>query len=98
MILINNVETATAMLNGKGSIYSDRPPSHFLGHLVGWEESLIMLNDGPQLREQRRLFIQALGTKTLIEPYIGMTETRSRNFLKKLMEDPAQRIDHFVRM
>jgi hypothetical protein len=94
MIVLNSVEVASQLLHEKNTIYSDRPHMPFLGDIVGWGESMVMLDDGPQLREQRRLFLRGIGTKAGLDRFIPMEETKSRVFARQILNEPSSFIQH----
>jgi cytochrome P450 len=88
------------MLQGKGAIYSDRASRYFTNELVGWKENMGHLNDGPTLRERRRLLNKGLGTKEALEKFQGTIEEHTRAFLRRLVEDTTPggaTITHHVR-
>jgi cytochrome P450 len=87
--MINSAEIATDLLNRKGSIYSDRPHMHFLNETIGWRDSFVMMNDGPELKEQRRLFAQAIGTKTALERFAPILDAQTSIFIQRILADPA---------
>lgn len=86
VIVVNSHAMATAILQDKSAKYSDRPSSHFVSHMVGWESGMIMLSDGAELNEQRRLFARVLGTRKTIQLFDARIETRVTQFVKRLME------------
>lgn len=88
IIVVSSHAMATALLQDKSANYSDRPSQHFVGRMVGWESCIVMLPDGAELNEQRRLFMPALGTRKAIQLFEARTEARIAQFVKRLIEAP----------
>jgi cytochrome P450 len=89
LIILNSLDVATDMLNRKGVTYSDRPISHFMGELVGWKDVMTNLNDGPQLREQRRLFAQTFGSRAALTVFEPTLEGHTRNCIREILQSPV---------
>jgi cytochrome P450 len=85
MIIINSVETASELLEDRGSNYSDRMSQYFIAELVGWKDGMLYLNDGPEFREHRRLFARTIGSKATLEEFEPMIRLRTRHFLRQLL-------------
>jgi cytochrome P450 len=99
IIVLNSVETALALLNGKGAICSDRTPLYFVGELVGWKHSTPMLNDGPELKAHRRLLEQELGSKNALERLAPVMQAQTRKFLRNILDEPSSdMLYHHIRM
>jgi cytochrome P450 len=86
--VINSPDLASDILHKKGAIYSDRSTPHFLVYLVGWKDTTIFLEDGPQLREHRRMIAQTLGTKAALKRFVPAAQIHTKNFLRQLRDDP----------
>jgi cytochrome P450 len=86
--VLNSIEDVSRLLEDKGAIYSHRPRVPFASEIVGWGEMLVMLPDGPQLKEQRRLCAQFMGTRTLLDGFVPVIEGETRKFAKKLLDEP----------
>jgi cytochrome P450 len=86
IIVLNSIEAATSVLDNKGAIYSDRPSAYFIGTMVGFSEGTTLLNEGPRLKEQRKLFSQWLGNKSTFEHFIPTIEARIRRCLCQLID------------
>ncbi|KAI0086254.1 cytochrome P450 [Irpex rosettiformis] len=85
VIILNSARQATAMLDKRSSIYSDRPVSPMGGELVGLKDTLIMAPYGPQSREHRRYIRQSIGSKTPMERHHAVIIGENREFLKRLL-------------
>jgi cytochrome P450 len=84
MIILNSFEALSEVMLQKGATCSDRPHLHFLNEIVGWRDSMVMLQDGPHLKEQRRLFVQAIGTKAALQRFASIQEERTTLFLSHI--------------
>jgi cytochrome P450 len=89
MIVLNTYEAAMSMLNRKGTIYSDRPSLYFVAEMIGWKESTTLSNQGPRWKEHRRMFAQQLGSQGAVERFTPMLESRTREFIRQVMDDPS---------
>jgi cytochrome P450 len=88
VLILNSAEVASNLLERKGKMYSDRHSLYFVNELVGYRESFILMNDGPELRQSRRLCLQALAPRVISDRFAPMMETRTRQFLLKLLDTP----------
>jgi hypothetical protein len=96
IVVVNTYAMATSMLQQKAGIYSDRPKLHFLSNLIGWKNSATLLDDGPQLKDSRRLFSQEIGTKVALERFTALMEVQSCQLVERILDDlnPAQLRNH----
>lgn len=76
IIVVSSHATASALIQTKAGLYSDRPPQHFLGNMVGRGPSMVMLPDGTEFSEQRRMFSRVLGTRKAIDVFTLRMEKR----------------------
>jgi cytochrome P450 len=49
---------------------------------------LVMLRDGPQLKEQRRLCAQVMGSKVTLNAFTPVVERETRTFVRRLLDEP----------
>jgi hypothetical protein len=94
MVILNSAEVVIAMLDKKGSIYSDRPVMQMGGELVGWKNSLVLQRYGERLRGYRRLFYKVIGTDQSMSEYYPVEEIETHKFIKRLLETPQDLADH----
>jgi hypothetical protein len=88
-IILNTPEIAIDMLQHKGQIYSDRPLLHFAMELVGWRDNPTFMEEGPRLKESRRLIIKELGPRGLLKKLVPTTKRETKNFLCRVLDDPS---------
>lgn len=86
LIIVNSAEKAISMLQRTN--YSGRPPAFFVTEMVGWKHMITWLNDGPRLKASHRLFKQTLGTSSLTQTFAPMTQAKTQEFVRKILEDP----------
>ncbi|KAI0054293.1 cytochrome P450, partial [Artomyces pyxidatus] len=89
LIIVNDVKTATAMLEKKGALYSDRPVLEMCGELAGWKEILILQQaHASRFKEMRRSIHRVIGTPAAVSRFHALFETETRGFLKRMLGDP----------
>jgi hypothetical protein len=98
MFVINSVEVANHLLQVKGANYSDRPSSYLHGYLIGWTNMMVLMNEGPQLRNSRRQLIQGIGGKVLPAHFTNIIDKKVHNFLNQLLDEnePGNSLDGHV--
>jgi cytochrome P450 len=89
VMVINSVEVASSLLVQKAQSYSNRPPIVFGGELVGWNDFMSFLEDGPRLKEQRRLVAQEMGAKAVLERFTPMMEAKTREFICSVLDESS---------
>jgi cytochrome P450 len=87
MVVLNTVEAATQVLQGKAHNYSDRAPIYSVGELVGWDRTAFMMNDGVELKESRRQLAQEIGSRAASARFEDMICERVRRLLIRLLND-----------
>jgi cytochrome P450 len=93
IVALHSVDIGMELLQGKGSIYSDRPTLYVAGELVGMSETTFLLDDGPKLKESRRWFTQEIGSKQALARFEPMVQTRTKRFIKQLLADSGMQTD-----
>ncbi|KAI0069230.1 cytochrome P450 [Artomyces pyxidatus] len=89
VIILSDVKTATAMLEKKGSFYSDRPVLEMCGELAGWKEILpLQQAHGPRFKEMRRSIHRLIGTPAAVARFHELFEAQTRGFLRRMLTDP----------
>ncbi|KAI0069255.1 cytochrome P450 [Artomyces pyxidatus] len=97
IVVLNSLQTATEMLDGKSSIYSDRPSLVMAGPLAGWSNILHLTPYGDTFRQRRKMLHQFMGTRTIVERYYPVEELETRRFLLRLLENPEDFAAHIRR-
>jgi len=88
MVILNSLDSALALLDRKGQIYSDRPQFHFGGELVGWNLSLPLSCQGDRHKELRRMLLREIGTRNSLEQFIPMEEAETARFIRRVIDEP----------
>ncbi|KAJ8472424.1 hypothetical protein ONZ45_g16660 [Pleurotus djamor] len=96
LVFLNTYETASELLDKKGSIYSDKPFLVMVCELCGCENMVAFTPYGDQSRRQRKLLHRAFGLQA-IPKYHGLIEVGTRSFLQRLVKDPSDWINHVKR-
>ncbi|GLB42628.1 putative cytochrome p450 [Lyophyllum shimeji] len=100
-IILSSYKAATELLDGRGLVYSGRPPAMMAGELVGWNTGL-GYNPGPpdaRFREFRRFFHNCIGPRQFVENREDSAlrkalEEENLRFLAKLLHSPDTFIEH----
>ena len=94
IIILNDARYAVDLFDKKGALYSDRPTLIMAGHVIGWDEGPGLCQMGERWTEYRRLFSQFMGTKAKVEPYDPVIQAETNVFLKNLLVDPQEWVEH----
>lgn len=100
-IILSSYKAAAELLDGRGLVYSGRPPAMMAGELVGWNKGL-GYNPGPpssRFREFRRFFNGFIGPRQFVENREDgvlrkALEAENLRFLAKLLNAPDRFIEH----
>ncbi|KAF8653668.1 hypothetical protein AX16_003819 [Volvariella volvacea WC 439] len=83
MIIINSSKTAIDMLDKRGAKYSDRP-SVPMCDLIGWQNTLVLLQYNERFKIFRKLFHRAIGSSAAINEFSKVEEAETHKFLQRL--------------
>ena len=87
VVILNSAKQASAMLDKKSAIYSDRPVLQMSAKLMGWDQITGLIPYGHQLREHRRYISHWIGSKGLVQKHQETLINENRKFLKKILAD-----------
>ncbi|KAF9067149.1 cytochrome P450 [Rhodocollybia butyracea] len=88
IIVLNDAQYATEMLDKKSRIYSDRPKLTMAGKLVGWDEGPALSQFGERRwSEYRRLLNQFMGTRSKIESFYDVLQQETDAYLENILND-----------
>ncbi|THU94381.1 cytochrome P450 [Dendrothele bispora CBS 962.96] len=87
LIFINSPAALSALLDGRGALYADKPHLTMVNDLCGCENMVAFTGYGPQSKRQRRLMNMAFST-TRIPAYHPLIERETHLFLKRLISIP----------
>lgn len=93
MIIINSARIMDE-LDKKGATYSDRPVLEMGGKLVGYDQTLVLIEYGTRFRTYRKHFSRYLGTPKTVEALHPLIDTESRKFLKRTLASSDGVMDH----
>ncbi|KAJ7578131.1 cytochrome P450 [Mycena floridula] len=96
IIVINSLDTAKEILNKRAALTSDRPVMAMTA-LTGWDFNFGLLGHTERWRQCRRLAHQAF-TGDAIAEYRPIQTAKTRDFLKALLEDPQNWMEHNRRL
>lgn len=93
-LILNTLESATELLEKRGSIYSHRPILVMLGQLMGLNRSMALFDNDDTFRQHRKLAHTALGHGP-IRRYHGLQERIALQLVSALLHQPADFLDLF---
>ncbi|KAJ7292764.1 cytochrome P450 [Mycena rebaudengoi] len=95
IIVLNEVKHATAMLDNRSRIYSNRPTLIMGGELVGWDKGPALIQFGKRWLDYRRLMAQFLGTRSRVDAAYGpILEKCNQEFLRSVLRNPTAWKEH----
>jgi cytochrome P450 len=83
MIIINSVAIMDDF-DKAGAIYSDRPVLQMGGELIGFNEILVLLRNGPRFRTYRKHFSRYFGSGKPIQDLQPILEQETCRFLLRV--------------
>ena len=93
MVIVNSARIMDE-LDKKGAIYSDRPVLEMGGKLVGYDQTLVLIEYGARFRTYRKHFLRYLGTPKAVEGLHPLIERESRRFLQRTLAAPDSLMSH----
>ncbi|KAJ2912527.1 hypothetical protein MD484_g7884, partial [Candolleomyces efflorescens] len=93
ILILSSYKRAMDLMEGRSSIYSDRPPNTMLLEHMGFDAIFGLLPYGPKWRRQRRIFHQHFDSK-VISRYHSAMSSASVSFAKDMLSTPERFADH----
>ncbi|KAJ7910500.1 cytochrome P450 [Mycena leptocephala] len=93
LVFLNSPEATMDLLDKKGSIYGDKPALVMAGELTGCDNMVAFTRYGDVSRRQRKLLNQAFGVQ-VIPSYHPLITTETHSFIRRLVADPSNYIEH----
>ena len=90
LIILNDPDDAVALLDKRGSNYSDRPSFTMGAGLVGWKEGMLFRQYDDQFKQSRRYVSHVMGSKNAVKSHHGLIELENRNFMRRVLETPKE--------
>lgn len=97
IVIVNDFDTAAALLDQRSAIYSDRPVLPMLTEHMGWNNTLGLSPYGDRFRRYRRLLHQFMGTRAAVEKYADLLNREAQVFLRHVVERPSDVQEHIRR-
>ncbi|KAJ7664491.1 cytochrome P450 [Mycena polygramma] len=94
LIVLSSVESTTALLEKRSSIYSDRARLPMLMELMGWDFNVAMMKYGDEWRAHRRLFNQKFTPKASVK-YQPQQLAATQELLRRFLQEPGDCMAHF---
>ncbi|KAI0635125.1 cytochrome P450 [Trametes polyzona] len=97
MLFLNSVGSTTDLLEKRGALYADRPPSTMILELCGCENIIAFARFGDAtFRRQHRLLHCAM-TPTSVQSYYHVMTTEVLRFLERMTQSPEHYMGHIRR-
>ncbi|KAL5363085.1 cytochrome P450 [Aspergillus floccosus] len=93
MIVLNDVQLATELLDKRSAIHSCRPKFQFAS-MAGWDQILGVVEYSDRFRDLRRALHQGIGSAKSISQYNSVQDVEVRRFLLRVLNDPECLINH----
>jgi len=97
MIILNDVDLASEILDKKGATCSDRPVLTMACELAGFKELTGFLMYGQRLKESRKYMHRAIGNQEPLRTFDSLFEAEVRKYLKATLRDPDDVREHIRR-
>ncbi|KAI1080356.1 cytochrome P450 [Whalleya microplaca] len=94
IVILNSAQLAFELLEKRSNIYSSRPKMTFLGEMVGWENSTVLLQQNDRWRASRKAMHSVIGLKTTLSRMNPIQEAEVHRFLLRVLEEPEDLIKH----
>ncbi|KAF5378259.1 hypothetical protein D9757_009142 [Collybiopsis confluens] len=92
MLILGSYRVANELLNKRGIIYSDRPPTPPMMDMAGFGDSLTVMGNNADYRLRRRLFEQHF-RYSVIHRHQPTQIRETHKLLRKYLESPASWLD-----
>jgi hypothetical protein len=94
IIIINDVQVATEILEKRSSLNSSRPRLVFANEMVGFGEFMVGPLPPNRFRAYRKAIHGALGTQRAVAQFDGLQDIEVRRFLLRVLEKPKDLFRH----
>ncbi|KAF8902856.1 cytochrome P450 [Mucidula mucida] len=93
IVILNSLKATNELMEKRSANYSDRPYSHMINDLMGWEFDLVFLGYSERWRKYRRLFHESFNQHA-VDAYYPVQIAATNLFLKNLMDSPQDHMNH----
>ncbi|KAJ7656514.1 putative monooxygenase [Mycena polygramma] len=90
-VILNSAKAAKALMDGRSSIYSDRPDL-VMAKLAGYGDSFLIQSYGHTSRQQRKIIAREFGPNTY-QKYCSLQECEARKLVLGVLNDPHSLAD-----
>ncbi|KLO04415.1 cytochrome P450 [Schizopora paradoxa] len=98
IVVLNDMDLVTELLDRKSSVFSDRPTMVFSGQMCGWDRALGMMHYGPRHKEIRKILHQFIGSGDAVARHHPIIEVEARRFLLRILRSPCKFADHIRKL
>ncbi|KAF9880651.1 cytochrome p450 oxidoreductase [Colletotrichum karsti] len=97
LVIINDLQLAFETLEKRSAKHSSRPKQVFAGEMIGWENSLALLQYNERFRAYRKSIAQIIGSKAVAAQYDNLQEAEAGHFLLHVLDNPKDLRNHIRR-
>ncbi|PFH48216.1 hypothetical protein AMATHDRAFT_76851 [Amanita thiersii Skay4041] len=94
IIIVNSVDIAHELMDKRGTNYSNRIVQVMGGRLVGFDKTLVLLQYGDRLQQERKLFHQLLGNPTSLGQFFPCLENEAKKLVRRIIKKPDGIYEH----
>ncbi|KAJ8126114.1 hypothetical protein O1611_g7525 [Lasiodiplodia mahajangana] len=93
IVIVHSAELVSELFDKKSAMYSARAQFQF-AKLIGWTNSLPIIQPDKMHRYQRKLARGIMGTPAAVAPYLPLQEVEVDRFLFRVLQTPELFLDH----
>jgi len=94
MIIINDTQVASDILEKRSSLNSSRLRLVFANEMVGWGDAIVGQVPSGRFRASRKAIHSVMGTKAAVAQFNSLQDTEVRRFLWRTLEKPKDLFQH----
>jgi hypothetical protein len=94
MVILGSLGATRDLLEKESIKYSNRPKSIVGGEIIGYEKTLPMLSYNEKMKQIRRMFTKAVGTRALLEDFMPLMSRTVQDYVLNLVTTPEKFVEH----
>ncbi|KAI0002705.1 cytochrome P450 oxidoreductase OrdA-like protein [Xylariaceae sp. FL0662B] len=94
IVILNSAQLTLELLEKRSNIYSSRPQLTFVGEMVGWENSTVLLQYNDRWRASRKAMHSIIGSKAALSRMYPLQDAEVHRFLLRVLEEPERFEEH----
>ncbi|KAF9016298.1 cytochrome P450 [Hymenopellis radicata] len=93
IVILNSLKATNELMEKRSANYSDRPYSHMINDLMGWDFDVVFMGYSERWRKYRRLFRESFNQRA-VDAYYPIQMAATNLFLKNLLDSPQDHMSH----